>query len=63
MTQCSQNANLQIGIFEMDGESCKETENLERGDYVMSFDPEFDLWFKFKVLKATANYYVVRNVL
>lgn len=37
----------------------KETENLANGDYVMAFDPEFDVWFKYKVLKATANYYVV----
>jgi len=40
----------------------QEIENLERGDFVMAFDPEYDVWFKYKVLKATENYYVLGAV-
>lgn len=37
----------------------EEIDKLERGDYLMFFDPEYSLWFKCEVLKATENYYVV----
>ena len=32
---------------------------LKKGDYVMHFDPEYDIWFKCQILKTTENFYVV----
>ena len=32
---------------------------LNKGDYVMHFDPEYDIWFKCQILKTTENFYVV----
>lgn len=35
--------------------------NYEKTDIVMYFDPEFELWFKCRILKVTENFFIVSS--